>query len=138
MAKLLVVERTPVAVARVKAEGGPETFKDAFDLLESRMASLRGRKMFGLFFPPTGEYFASVQLDEEFPDDMGFERSTIPGGRYARRKIQGWSGKESNIKDWFDELAEEIKAGGHALDDERPDIEFYRSLTELIIFIPFK
>jgi DNA gyrase inhibitor GyrI len=83
-----ITELDPIPVAQVLAEGGPAAGgKAAFDLLESRMPTLRGRKMYGVFYEEEGEesYYACVKLDDEHPDAMGFERGLIPGGRYARR-----------------------------------------------------
>jgi hypothetical protein len=56
--------------------------------LESRMSSLRGRKMYGVFYGqgPEEIYYACVKLDDEHDDDMGLnaepfrEASTLGAG----------------------------------------------------------
>lgn len=136
MASIAVAE--PVTVAQVKAEDPPAGIPAAFKLLESRMPTLRGRKMYGVLYATSGDYFSCVKLDDEHPDDMGFERGTIPGGRYARKKIENWSGRESQIAGWFDEVLKQCADDGLTIDDGRPSIEFYRSLSELILMVPVK
>ena len=129
-----------IPVARVKAQGGPEGAKEAFVELESRMPSLRGRKMYGVFYvgEDAEDYYACVKLDEDHADDMGLERATIPGGRYARRRIKGWSGNEHQIATWFQELEQECLDSGLELDRDRPGVEFYRSTRDMIIMVPVK
>jgi len=127
-----------IVVARVKSENGAAGAKKAFDVLESRMGGLRGRKMFGVMYPQKNEYFACVKLDDQFSDDMGFERSTIPGGKYARKKIKNWSSKIQEIAPTFEQLKQDIIDHGFEIDSLRPNIEFYRSFRELICMLPVK
>lgn len=134
--KVNVSEIKDIPVSRVKSEKGPAGARQAFDKLESKMPSLRGRKMYGVFYPKTGEYFACVMLNSEHPDDMGFERSTIHGGRYAKRKISNWASKIQRISSEFKALEDDCVDNGYSIDQSRPSIEFYRSFTELIIMIP--
>lgn len=138
MSNVNVQQIEDIAVAQVKSDNGPAGASKAFVKLESRMDSLKGRKMYGVFYPETGEYFVCVKLDEEYPNDMGFEKSIIPGGRYAIEKIENWNTKVSQIKTFFEGLANECKDEGLEIDETRPNIEFYRSFTELILMIPVK
>ena len=135
---LTVVDADDFLCARVKADGGPAGAKEAFQQLEARLESLKGRKMYGIFYPDQGDYFASVALDPAHRDGMGFETTTVPGGRYARRIFRNWAGNESSIKGFFDGLVRDALADGLTLDESRPSIEFYRSSTELIAMVPVK
>jgi len=136
MTKVNVSTIADITVSRVKSENGPAGAKRAFDKLESRMPSLKGRKMYGIIYPKTNEYFACVMLDEEHSDDMGFEKSSIPGGSYAKKKIKNWTSKIREIGSEFQALKEACIENGYKIDQVRPSIEFYRSFTELIIMIP--
>ena len=127
-----------IAVTKVKSENGAAGSKAAFDKLESKMDGLRGRKMYGEYYPQTNEYFACVKLDDEFSDDMGFEKSTIPGGKYATRKIIDWSSKIQEVAPTFQQLVKDSIELGHKVDDNRPSLEFYRSFRELICMIPIE
>jgi hypothetical protein len=127
-----------IRVSRIKSGNGLVGAKQAFDTLESSMHGLTGRKMYGVFYPGTKEYFACVMLDDEHPDDMGFEQSTIPGGLYARMKIIGWASKIHELGAAFRALADACVKNGHEIDPLRPSVEFYRSFTELIIMIPVR
>ena len=140
MAKLNVTRLEDIIVARVRAEGGPAGPKRAFDELESRMSSLHGRKMYGVFYGsgPEETYYACVKLDDEHEDDMGFERGTIPGGRYARRRVDDWAGNEEQLAKRFEELEKHCVEAGLELDPDRPGIEFYRSMRDMVIMVPVK
>lgn len=138
MNRINVLSSEEVNIARVKAEGGPAGSKKAFDLLESRMNGLKGRKMYGVYYPQKNEYFACVMLNDQFPDGMGFEKATIPGGKYARKKIENWSSKIPEIAPTFKQLEKDIEDNGLEIDSDRPSIEFYRSFTELICMLPVK
>jgi hypothetical protein len=127
-----------ITVAQVKSTNSITGSKEAFDRLESRMPSLRGRKMYGLYYPSTNEYYATVQLTDEFPDDMGFERGTIPSGLYAKGRIIDWSKHITEIKTGFEQLEATSNEQGFEVDHERPSIEYYRSMRELIILFPIQ
>lgn len=136
MTKVNISAVKDITVFRVKSENGPAGAKQAFDKLESTMHGLKGRKMYGVIYPKTNEYFACVMLDEEHPDDMGFERGTIPGGSYAKKKVKNWTSKIGEIGSEFQALKEACIENSYKIDQVRPSIEFYRSFTELIIMIP--
>lgn len=138
MSNINIQQIEDIAVARVRADGGPAGASKAFAKLESKMASLQGRKMYGVFYLETGEYFACVKLNEECPDAMGFEKAAIPGGKYATKKIENWNTKVSQIKTIFESLENECQDNGLQVDGERPNIEFYKSFQELIIMMPVK
>jgi hypothetical protein len=67
----------PTAIGRGMAE------------LEEALGSLRGRKFYGAF-DESDEYRASVQFREgDDASALGLEVGTLPGGRYARVRLQG-------------------------------------------------
>jgi hypothetical protein len=130
------VERGDVEVLRILADmkgGGPA---EAMRRLESKLPSLKGRKFYGTFrlLPGGEEYFACVERSKG--DDagaMGLEAGTIPGGLFVRRKVFDWeqviaAGKLGSI---FQEMV-----GYYHVDRSRPDIEYYRSMSELHLLVP--
>ena len=131
-----IVDRPQIEVLRVRADMKGKGPKAAFDALESKLPSLKGRKFFGTFrmLDDGEEYYACV---ERFPTDnpaaLGLEAGTIPGGKYVRRRVWNWESVVAAGK--MKEISEEF-ARGYALDPDRPSIEFYRSMKELHILLP--
>lgn len=130
------VERPKVEVIRVRANmrgGGPA---EAMQRLEAKLPSLKGRKFYGTFrlLPDGEEYFACVErLPGDDPAAMGLEVGSIPGGLYVRRKVLDWekviaAGKLGGI---FEEMV-----GHYPVDRTRPDLEYYRSMSELHLLVP--
>ena len=110
--------------------------KAAFDALEAKLPSIKGRRFYGSIrlLKDGEEYFACVERHaSEDPVRLGLELATIPGGRYVRRKVFNWMKvvEEGRMK----QISEEF-ARGHSLDDSRPSLEFYRSMSELHILLP--
>ncbi len=62
---------------------------------------------------------------------MKLERWTIPGGKFAAKKLMDWQSKIASIASTFDEMA-----SGRKYDPNRPSIEFYRSESELVLYLP--
>ena len=119
-----------IKVMFVVATGGLEGAKEAFDRLEARLPSLKGRKFYGTYL--NGEYRAGVALQaDDDPASLGLETWVIPGGAFARRKMTNWSARIPEIGETFQAMAAEYPA-----DPTRPSVEFYRSLKELILFLP--
>jgi hypothetical protein len=114
----------------VEAVGGLNGAPAAFRDLEGRLDSLRGRRFYGTLH---GERYrvCVIPKDAAEPAALGLATWTIPGGRYARRKLVDWAGQEHRIGEQFDAMAAE-----HSWDETRPSIEFYRSLRELILYLP--
>jgi hypothetical protein len=117
-------------VMYVEAVGGLNGAPAAFRDLEGRLDSLRGRRFYGTLH---GERYrvCVIPKDAAEPAALGLATWTIPGGRYARRKLVDWAGQEHRIGEQFDAMAAE-----HSWDETRPSIEFYRSLRELILYLP--
>ena len=130
------VQLAPIPVLRVLADlnaGGPAS---AMARLEAKLPSIKGRKFYGTFRPtPAGEeYFACVaRVDSDDPIRMGLDVGEIPGGWYARRKITDWSKDLGQLARQFTEM---IRILGENVDTGRPEIEFYRSQTEMFVLVP--
>jgi hypothetical protein len=125
-----IVEIDDLEVLYVASTTGPDGAPDAFERLEARLPSLRGRRFYGVF--DGNEYRACVAVSPgEAPAAWGLPRCVIPGGRYARVKLVGWRERVSEIREAFARLIAE-----HGDDETRPAIEFYRSSRELILLSP--
>jgi len=130
------VERQEVVVLRVLADwkgGGPA---EAMHRLESKLPSLKGRRFYGAFrlLPEGEEYFACVEKTEgDDPFAMELDQGTIPGGLFVRRKVFDWEKviAEGKLGSIF-----EAMVGHYHVDRTRPDIEYYRSMSELHLLVP--
>ena len=132
------VELNEIPIMRVKADMKGKGPSAAMDLLEAKLPTLKGRKFYGVFHetPDGEEYYACVaRIDADDPGKMQLDTGVIPGGIYARRKILDWEKKirDGQLPQLYQEL---VKA--HDIDQTRPSIEFYRSQTELQLFVPIR
>ena len=130
------VERAPVEVLRVRADMYGSGPAGAMALLESKLPGLRGRKFYGAFreLPEGEEYFACVErIASDDPDRMTVEIGQLPGGLYARRKLYHWEEiiAAGRLGEHFREMIQV-----HGIDRSRPEIEYYRSMTELHLLLP--
>jgi hypothetical protein len=122
----------PIRVLSVEADGGTKGASQAFEKLESKLQALRGRRFYGTYNPLTDEYRACVEVVEgEDAKALGLDAWTIPGGKFARQMVPDWKSKLRELPKIFDELGR-----GRKVDRSRPSIEYYRSESELIIFLP--
>jgi len=125
----MLVTRDPIRVMYVVSPNGTAGAAEAFDRLEARLSSLKGRKFYGTLL--NGEYRACVELEpQDSPAAMGLETWTIPGGAYVRRKLPDWPEHVTEIGQIFGALESE-----HPRDPARPNVEFYRSQKELLLFM---
>jgi hypothetical protein len=137
MGRPVVIDEDPFEVARVKAVDGLSGAQEAFDQLEARMDTLRGRKMYGVFYSgDPEEYFACLRLDSHESGDLGFDRATVPGGLYGRMLVRDWGQRISELPQIFDQLHSDLIGDGLHIDRRRPSIEFYRRIDELVIMLP--
>jgi hypothetical protein len=130
------VELQEVPVLRVKADMKGKGPSAAFNLLESKLPTLKGRKFYGTFqFTPDGEeyYACVVRIDSDDPGKMQLETGMIPGGWYGRSKLMDWEKNLSKLPGLFEEMAR-----NHDVDPKRPSLEFYRSQAELQLFLPVR
>jgi hypothetical protein len=138
-----VVELQDIPVMKVRANMKGKGPSEAFDLLESRLPTLRGRKFYGAFRMLSSgdeEYYACVErIENDDPDRMQLETGVIPGGKYARRKITGWEKiiREGMLPRIFEEFVKSNEPNVDH-DESRPSLEFYRSHEELFLFVPLK
>jgi len=125
----VLVTLDDIKVMFLVSPSGPQGAGEAFDRLEARLPSLKGRKFYGTLL--NGEYRACVALEaQDAPATMGLESWTIPGGAYARRKLERWPERLPEIGQIFGALAAE-----YPRDPARPNVEFYRSQKELLLFM---
>jgi|SRR5580658_10232412 hypothetical protein len=130
------VERSEVRVLGVLADlkgGGPA---EAMQKLESKLSSIKGRRFYGVFriLPGGEEYFACVEkVAADNPAAMGLEEGVIPGGLFVRRKVFDWAKVIAGGK--LPSVYESMVRHYH-VDRGRPDVEYYRSMTELHLLIP--
>jgi len=109
------------------AEMAPRMWRE----LESRLPSLKGRKMYGLFWPRQGEYAVCTTVMEG-DDALGLEPETLPGGVFLRARLRGDPPKVyARIGPTFDEL---VQAGNP--DQTRPSVEFYRRHDTIDLLLP--
>jgi hypothetical protein len=128
------LQEKPVLRVRADMKGkGPSV---AFDLLESKLPTLKGRKFYGTFqFTPNGEeyYACVVRTDSDDPEKLGLETGVIPGGWYAGRRLTDWQKKIPELPRLFEEMAR-----SHDTDPGRPSLEFYRSQEEMQLFLSIR
>lgn len=125
-----------VPVMFVESPNGPEGSGEAFNKLESKLLSLKGRKFYATFQYPDGPYRACVAIEEnDDPATLGLDTWIIPGGVYARGKLENWTEHPWDIPKGFTQLSEVYR---DRIDPSRPSIEFYKSQRELILLLPVK
>ena len=138
-----LIELKDIHVIRVRADMKGKGPSAAFNLLESRLPSLKGRRFYGTFRMLSNgeeEYYACVEMvDEDDPKAMQLDTGLIPGGVYVRRRVMGWEKvvREGRLPALFGRFAASYEP---YIDHEeiRPSIEFYRSHEELLMLMPVR
>lgn len=119
-----------IEVMYVQSEAGPAGARIAFAQLEAKIGSLKGRRFYGTF--QSGEYRACVaRQPEDNPRALGLKAWVIPGGKYVCEKLLNWRSRIPEIGERFVALSR-----AHPEDPDRPSIEYYRSQSELHLFLP--
>lgn len=130
----VIVERNEIPVMFRRTTDDQEAITRTWAEVEAAVGSLRGRKFYGSFDVTTSEYRVCVQLREgDDPGALGLEEGTLPGGRYARERLEGDPpAVYALIKPTFDRLA------GQRTDEDasRPSIEFYRRHDVIDLLLP--
>jgi hypothetical protein len=130
-----IVAMQGIPVMYVAGERGrpiAEQAPGAFQRLEEKLASLKGRKFYGVVID--GEYRACVAIAaEDDPASLPHPTWTLPGGRYARERIANWESRRDRIGP-----AMEALRGRADFDPTRPCIEYYRSQRELLLLAPVR
>jgi hypothetical protein len=117
-----------------RADPFPQGVQAAFERIESRLPTLRGRKLYGVTFDRQEglEYYAGVVPEHEGEAAaLGLPILAIDAGLWARTRLHDWEQSIDKIPAVVDALAEK-----HGMDDSRPVLEFYRSRTELDVLVP--
>ena len=132
--KATIVDLPDLRLMVVRADEFPSGIKTAWDRLESRLSSLKGRKFYGVSRDEASQvaYFAGVvpESDEEV-QSLGLPTMMIKGGKYARAKLLDWSNHTDKIGQIFSELMRDFP-----MDPDGWELEYYRSQSELHLFIP--
>jgi DNA gyrase inhibitor GyrI len=133
-----IVERDEVRVMFKRVPDDQSAITRGWAELEATVGSLRGRHFYGVFHDKArgdggAEYHVCVQMrDEDDPAALGLEVGTVPGGRYARARLQGEPPAVYRlIAPTFETLA-----GRPDRDPERPDVEFYRRRDVIDLLLP--
>ena len=128
----VVIEREAVPVMFKRVADEPDAIGRGMAQVEEAVG-LRGRKYFGAFDLDGDEYRVCVQLrDGDEPDAFGLEVGELPGGRYARIRLEGEPPDVySLIGPTFEQLARRADR-----DASRPGIEFYRRETVIDLLLP--
>lgn len=132
--KATIVDLPDIQLAVSRADEFPGGIKAAWDRLESKLPSLKGRRFYGLTVCEGSQlaYFAGVMpVSDEEVASLGFPTTTLKGGKYARVKVLDWPNHTEEIGRIFDELMRE-----YPMDPNGPSVEYYRSHSELHLLIP--
>ena len=135
--KATIVDQPTLRLIVSQSKSFPEGNRDAMQAIESRLSTLRGRKMYGLAYPSGGtmDYYAGLVPESEDEErafqDAGFEVREIEVGTCARVKLMDWTSKIDQIGPTFGAMIEE-----YGYDPAKPQIEFYRSQKELHLLLP--
>jgi len=116
--------------------GGIKKSSLAFNQLESKLGSLKGRKFYGVLAGSTnsGIYSACVLMNKnDDPKELFLKEWYIPGGCYLKGKVLDWEKNINIIGETFSKMAKLV-----TVDSGRPVIEYYRSQRELILYLPVK
>ncbi len=129
----VLVERDDMAVMFRRVADDQSGITRGWAELEAAIGSLRGRKFYGAFGAPSGEYRVCVQLlEDDRPDQLGLDVGTLPGGRYLRVTLHGEPpAVYALIAPTFERLAKDANA-----DPSRPGIEFYRRHDTIELLLP--
>ena len=132
--KATIVDLPELKLMVSRADEFPSGIKAAWDRLESRLSSLRGRRFYGVARDEGSQvaYFAGVvpASDEEIAA-LGFPTMIIKGGKYARAKLLDWPNHTDKIGQIFSELMRDFP-----MDPSGWGLEYYRSQSELHLLIP--
>jgi DNA gyrase inhibitor GyrI len=133
-----IVERDEVGVIFKRVPDDQSEITRGWAELEEAVGSLRGRRFYGVFYDKastdsTAEYHVCVQVrDDDDPAKLGLELGTIPGGRYARARLEGEPPAVYRlIAPTFEQLS-----GRPDRDPSRPDVEFYRRRDVIDLLLP--
>lgn len=132
-----IVEQPPLRLITAKSKSFPEGNSEAMAAIESRLETLKGRKMYGLVYESEDgmDYYAGLvpegESEEKRFTELGYDILEVGGGSCARVKLLDWSSKIDQIGPTFGAMI-----GEYGIDTSRPQMEFYRSQKELHLLLP--
>ncbi|WP_395738194.1 hypothetical protein [Prosthecobacter sp.] len=132
-----IIQQPALRLITARSAKFPEGNRAAFRALEAHLKSLKGRKFYGLVYETeTGlDYHAGLVPDNEIEERrfaaLGFPITEIAAGPCARVKMLDWSSKTDQIGPSFGAMIQQ-----HGIDPSRPQMEYYRSFTELHLLLP--
>jgi hypothetical protein len=132
--KATIVDSPDLRLMVVRASEFPGGLKAAWDGLESRFSSLKGRKFYGVVRDEGSQvaYFAGVvPLGDEEITALGLPTMMIKGGKYARAKLLDWPNHTDEIGQIFSDLRRDFP-----MDPNGWELEYYRSQSELHLLLP--
>jgi hypothetical protein len=132
--KATIVDLPDLRLMVSRADEFPSGLQAAWDRLESRLSSLKGRKFYGVSRYEGSQlaYFAGVvPAGDQEVQALGLPVMTIKGGKYARAKLLDWRSHTGEIKQIFNELTRDFP-----MDPDGWALEYYRSQSELHLLIP--
>jgi len=132
-----LIKQPKLRLITTKSAKFPEGNRDAFRAIECHLKTLKGRRFYGLVYESDEgmEYFAGLVPDNEIEErrftGLGFPIVEIEGGVCARIKLLDWTSKTDQIGPAFGAMI-----GQFGIDTSRPQMEYYRSLSELHLLLP--
>lgn len=120
-----------------------ETAASTMSKVERALPTLKGRRFYGLFKIENGieTYYSCTRIEPgDEPEKLGFERVMIGKGKYDREKLSDWEkhwdGKNiAGLPELF-QLMEKRNRGN--IDNDRFEVEYYRSQKEVYATLPVK
>ena len=134
MSDEVIVDREPIDVMFRAVTDDQEGISAGWAEVENAVG-LRGRKFYGAVNEDANEYLVCAQLrDGDDPTAFGLQRGTLPGGRYARVRLEGEPpGIYAEIAPTFDRLAARPDR-----DPTRPVLEYYRRADAIDLLLPVR
>lgn len=132
--KTTIVELPDLNLMVVRADDFPSGLKTAWDTLESKLSSLKGREFYGASRYEGSQmvYFAGVvPVGDEEVTALALPTISIKGGKYARVKLLDWPNHTNEIGPIFGELTQEFPVAPNGW-----VLEYYRSQSELHLLVP--
>ena len=132
-----IIHQPALRLITRKSQSFPDGNREAFNAIESRLDSMKGRKFYALVFEvgDTIEYFAGLIPESEEEErrftSEGFGVSEVEAGTWARAKLENWESKIDQIGPTIGSMIAEF-----GYDPSKPQIEFYRSRAELHLLVP--
>lgn len=132
-----IIKQPKLRLITTKSAKFPEGNRDAFRSIECHLKTLKGRRFYGLVYASDKgmDYFAGLVPDSEIEErrfaELGFPITEVEGGACARMKLLDWTSKTDQIGPCFGAMIERF-----GIDISRPQMEYYRSLSELHLLLP--